>query len=201
MIVGFPLLLIPVAIANIIAFLMPGVSLGSSLYAVPLPSDVSWTITFSDALLAFGMLMLFFEVAKTARPGGKYLTDHLLSILLFAAATAEFVLLPQFGNSTFFLLTVLTFIDVISSIAIRMRQRGFVEAPATGRRGVPVERTEPQLAPAPLSPPSGSGTPSEPANARDVPVDAAEHGPTLHHDAGDAPSSNAFVDQSQQANR
>src|SRR5437868_13799164 len=103
---GFPLLLIPLAVVNIIAFLMPTVSLGAPIYTVPLTSGVSWTLTFSDALLAFGMLLLFFEAAKTARPNGKYLTDHRLSLLVFAAATAELVLLPQFGHSTFFLCTV-----------------------------------------------------------------------------------------------
>jgi hypothetical protein len=153
-IVGFPLLLIPLAIVNIIAFLMPGVSLGSPLYTLPLLSNTSWTVTFSDALLAFGMLMLFFEVAKTAKPGGKYLTDHLLSILLFGAATAEFLLLPQFGNSTFFLLTFLTFIDVISGIAIRARQRGYVPASRASRTQVS-PRVEPQVTPPAPAPQAG----------------------------------------------
>jgi hypothetical protein len=186
MIVGFPLLLIPIAIVNIIAFLMPGVSLGAPLYAVPLPSNVSWTITFSDALLAFGMLMLFFEVAKTARPGGKYLTDHLLSILLFGAAAAEFVLLPQFGNSTFFLLTVLTFIDVISSIAIRMRQRGFVEA-SPRRSRTPVQpRSEPPIAPAPAPVPPVSEPRIEPVSEAPVSVDAAAEREPALQDSGPA---------------
>ena len=55
---GFPLLLIPLAVVNIIAFLMPTVSIGAPIYTVPLTSGVSWTITFSDALLAFSMLLL-----------------------------------------------------------------------------------------------------------------------------------------------
>jgi hypothetical protein len=145
---GFPLLLIPLAVVNIIAFLMPGVSLGAPLYAVPLTSGVSWTITFSDALVAFSMLLLFFEVAKATRPGGKYLTDHLLSFLVFAGATAEFVLLPQFGNSTFFLLTVLAFVDFICGIAIRLRWRS-ATGEARARARVAPQRTEPTLAPAP----------------------------------------------------
>src|SRR5436190_14378744 len=126
--IGFPLLLIPFAIVNIIAFLMPGVALGTALYTVPLRSGVAWTVTFSDVLVAFGMLLLFFEVAKAARPNGKYFTDHLLAILLFGGAVAEFVLLPQFGNTTFFFLTVLAFVDAISGIAIRVRQRAALAA-------------------------------------------------------------------------
>ena len=164
-IVGFPLLLIPLAIANIIAFLMPGVALGSSLFAVPLLSGATWTLTFSDALIALAMLLLFFEVAKTARPGGKYLTDHLLSMLLCGAAAAEFLLLPQFGNSTMFLLTFLTFVDVISGIAIRMRQRGFVEAqPRPSRRTTTLARPEPAAPPA-------EPAASPPQHAQDAAVD------------------------------
>src|SRR5262249_5637935 len=145
---GFPLLLIPFAIVNIIAFLMPGVALHTALYTVPLPSGVAWTITFSDVLIAFSMLLLFFEVAKAARPNGKYLTDHLLAILLFGGAVTESVLLPQFGNTTFFFLTALAFVDVISGIAIRLRQRAAVAAAARYVRVVEPARVEPSIAPA-----------------------------------------------------
>jgi len=148
---GFPLLLIPLAVVNIIAFLMPTVSLGVPIYAVPLTSGVSWTITFSDALLAFSMLLMFFEAAKTVRPNGKYLTDHLLSFLVFGGATAEFVMLPQFGNSTFFLLTVLAFVDFITGITLRLRLRRMFGARA--RAAAEPARTEPTLAPVPAQTP------------------------------------------------
>jgi hypothetical protein len=144
---GFPLLLIPLAVVNIIAFLMPGVSLGAPIYTVPLTSGVSWTITFSDALIAFSMLLLFFEAAKTVRPNGKYLTDHLLSFLVFGGATAEFVMLPQFGNSTFFLLTVLAFVDFISGISLRLRLRRMIGG--RWRGAAEPQRAEPRLEPAP----------------------------------------------------
>jgi len=144
---GFPLLLIPLAVVNIIAFLMPTVSIGAPIYTVPLTSGVSWTITFSDALLAFSMLLMFFEAAKTVRPNGKYLTDHLLSFLVFGGATAEFVMLPQFGNSTFFLLTVLAFVDFISGVTLRVRLRRLLGARARAATEPP--RAEHRLEPAP----------------------------------------------------
>ena len=80
-------------------------------------------MTLSDVLLALGILLLLFEVIKGARPGAKYLTDHLLSLLVFGGAAAEFVLLPQFGTSTFFLLTLLALVDFLSGIALRARRR------------------------------------------------------------------------------
>jgi len=162
---GFPLLLIPLAVVNIIAFLMPTVSLGVPIYAVPLTSGVSWTITFSDALLAFSMLLMFFEAAKTVRPNGKYLTDHLLSFLVFGGATAEFVMLPQFGNSTFFLLTVLAFVDFITGVTLRLRLRRMFGA--RRRAAAEPSRAEPTLAPAPAQ--------ASPPDARQDPVLELNH--------------------------
>ncbi len=120
--VGFPLLLIPLAIYNIIAFLMPGVSFTDPLVRVPLMSGLDWPVTLSDILLALGILMLMLEVIKGARPGAKYLTDHLLSFILFGAAAAEFVLWPKFGTSTYFLLVLLAMVEFFSGVALRARR-------------------------------------------------------------------------------
>src|ERR1700710_362186 len=120
--VGFPLLLIPLAIYNIIAFLMRDVSFGAQLIAVPLMSGTVWPVTLSDVLLALGILLLLCEVIKGARPGAKYLTDHLLSLLVLCGAGAEFALLPQFGTSTFFLLVSLALVDFLSGLALRARR-------------------------------------------------------------------------------
>jgi hypothetical protein len=120
--VGFPLLLIPLAIYNIIVFLMPGVSLAEPLVTLPLMSGAQWPITLSDLLLALGIAMLLFEVIKGARPGAKYLTDHLLSLIVFGGALAEFLLWPRFASSTFFLLTLLALVDFLTGVALRARR-------------------------------------------------------------------------------
>jgi hypothetical protein len=160
--VGFPLLLIPLAICNIIVFLMPGLSFSAPLVTVPLMSGVGWAVTLSDVLLALGILMLLFEVIKGARPGAKYLTDHLLSLIVFGGAAAEFVMLPQFGTSTFFLLTALALADFLSGIALRSRRsRAAVAAPSAKavrprqepRQEAPEPAPEPRFEPA-LSTPS-----------------------------------------------
>ena len=151
--VGFPLLLIPIAIYNIIAFLMRDLSFAAPLVTVPLPSGIAWPVTLSDILLTLGILLLLCEVIKGARPGAKYLTDHLLSLLVLCGAAAEFVLLPAFGTSTYFLLTALALTDFLSGIALRAR-RGMQVASSPAALGraarkadtVPVE---PQFEPAP----------------------------------------------------
>lgn len=149
--VGFPLLLIPLAIYNIIVFLMPGVSLAEPLAKLTLMSGAEWPLTLSDMLLALGILLLLLEVIKGARPGAKYLTDHLLSLIVFGGAAAEFLLWPRFGTSTFFLLALLALVDFLSGIALRAR-RGMQVAsgPAVSGRAArkPAAATEPQFEPA-----------------------------------------------------
>ncbi len=128
--VGFPLLLIPLAIYNIIVFLMPSVSFTDPLVKLTLMSGAEWTVTLSDVLLTLAILLLLAEVIKGARPGAKYLTDHLLSLIVFGAAAAEFVLWQKFGTSTYFLLTALALVDFISGLALRTRRRAVAVAAA-----------------------------------------------------------------------
>ena len=121
--VGFPLLLIPLAVYNIIAFLMPTVSFTDVLFKVPMITGETWPVTLADLLLALGIVLLLLEVVKGARPGSKFLMDHLLSLMIFGAAAAEFVMWPKFGNSTFFLLVLLAMADFFAGIAQRTRRR------------------------------------------------------------------------------
>ena len=138
--VGFPLLLIPLAIYNIIVFLMPGVSLAEPIVKLTLLSGAEWPLTLSDMLLALGIILLLFEVIKGARPGAKYLTDHLLSLILFGGAVAEFLLWPRFANSTYFLLALLTLTDFLSGVTLRVRRgtQPASAAPWGGRRSASV---------------------------------------------------------------
>ena len=139
--IGFPLLLIPLAIYNIIAFLMRDVSFATPppLFTVPLMTGADWQVNLSDVLLTLAILLLFCEVIKGARPGAKFLTDHLLSLLVFCGAAAEFVLLKEFGTSTFFLLTLLALVDFLSGIALRTRRRAQLGSSLRFRAG-PRER-------------------------------------------------------------
>src|SRR3954469_12470972 len=120
--IGFPLLLIPLAICNIIVFLMPGVAFATPLFTLALMSGTAWPVTLGDVLVALGIVLLMFEVIKGARPGAKYFMDHLLSLLVFAGAAAEFVMLPQVGTSTVCLLTLLALVDFLSGVALRARR-------------------------------------------------------------------------------
>jgi hypothetical protein len=164
--VGFPLLLIPLAIYNIIVFLMPDVSFTDPLVKLTLVSGAEWTVTLSDVLLTLAILLLLAEVIKGARPGAKYLTDHLLSLIVFGAAAAEFALWPKFATSTYFLMTALSLVDFISGLALRTRRRAVaVAAPAPPPKAaakVEAPAAKPEPAPAPAAPPTPAA-PSVPA--------------------------------------
>ncbi len=152
--VGFPLLLIPLAIYNIVAWLMPTVSMTDPLIRLTLVSGAEWAINLSDILLALGVLLLLLEVIKGARKP-KYLTDHLLSLIVFGGSAAEFVMWPKFGTSAFFLLVLMTMVDFFGGIALRARRgAGPASVPRRARREVetPPPAPEPRVEPAPVTP-------------------------------------------------
>jgi hypothetical protein len=170
--VGFPLLLIPIAIYNIVAWLMPDVPLTGTLIRLTLVSKVEWQITLSDILLALGLLLLLLEIFKGARPGSKYLTDHLLSLIVFGGSAAEFVMLPKFGTSTFFLLALMAMVDFFGGIALSARRsaaRGGVARRTEREVVAPAPAPEPRIEPAPVAP--APSVPPAASVAESVPQD------------------------------
>ena len=122
---GFPLLLIPFAIYNIIAFLMPDVSFTHPLFSVRMLSKVDLAVSLGDVLIIFSILILYVEILKATRIGVRSIIDHMLSLVLFIAMLAEFGILRQAATSTFMIIVTLSFVDVIAgfSITIRTSQR------------------------------------------------------------------------------
>ena len=151
--VGFPLLLIPLAVYNIVVLLMRDVSLSEPVLRLPLMSGMEWAISLSDMLLAFAAIMLLLEIVKGARPGAKYLMDHLLSLIVFGAAAAQFLLLPKFGTSTFFLLTLFALIDFLTGVTLRRRRYAAAPVSAKAARRAEPEAVEPPREPAPVAAP------------------------------------------------
>lgn len=135
-ILGFPLLLVPFAIYNIIAFLMPGVSWTGTLTTVHMMSGGDWTMSAGDMLIVLSILLLFGEMMKSTRIGVRSVVDHGLSLILFLAIMAEFLLVRQAATSTFFLLVIISFIDVLGGFAVTLR---------TAQRDFTVEGTIPHV--------------------------------------------------------
>jgi hypothetical protein len=121
--IGFPLLLVPFAIYNIVAFLMPGVSWTGTLATVQVMSGADWAMSGGDVLVTLAVLLLFVEMMKAARAGTRGIVDHGLSLLLFLAMLAEFLLVKQAASATFFLLLVMSFFDVVGGFTLGLRSR------------------------------------------------------------------------------
>ena len=158
--IGFPLLLIPLTIFNIIVFLMPGLRLDSAVATVPLMSGRTLPLTLGDVLVLLSIFLLLIEIVKAARPGAKYAMDHLLSLLVFCGAAAELILLPQdaFVSMPFAFLVALMFVDALGGMMIGLRrrraqvqmQKALARVPATEPQ--PVTHAAPRVQPPPLPP-------------------------------------------------
>jgi hypothetical protein len=160
--VGAPLLVIPFAIYNIVAFLMPGVSWSAPLTHVQLMSGAEWTMSAGDILVGITALILIVEVVKSARAGARSFVDHGLAWLLVIGMAAEFVWVPQAASATFFLMLVIALVEAVIGIGMALRLRAqrrgqeLLIEPETPPAAAAVEvRPDPPLEPAPNAPPSG----------------------------------------------
>jgi hypothetical protein len=120
-ILGFPLLLVSFAIYNILAFLMPGLGWTGALTTVHMVSGADWSMSAGDMLVTLAILLLFGEMMKSTRIGIRTVVDHALSLLLFLGMIVEFLLIKQAATATFFLLLVISFVDVLGGFAVTLR--------------------------------------------------------------------------------
>jgi hypothetical protein len=120
-VLGFPLLLVPFAIYNMIAFLMPDVGWTAPVTTVHMMSGKDWVLTWEDILIAFSIFLLWIEIIKSTRIGPRGVMDHILAMALFIGMLVEFLLVQQAGTSTFFLLMVIALVDVLAGFIVGMR--------------------------------------------------------------------------------
>jgi hypothetical protein len=132
--IGFPLLVVPFAIYNMIAFLMPGLNWGDAITSWHLISSQTWTITLHDLLVILALLLLPLEIFKATRTGVRSVVDHILSMVLFVAMLIEFLVVARAGTSTFFILMMISVVDVLC---------GFIVTLSAARRDMTIERFEP----------------------------------------------------------
>src|SRR5437870_3289107 len=101
-----PLLIIPFALYNIIAYLL-NTDFHQTVMSVPLLSGHVMDVSTGDVLLLFGVLLLYVEILKSTRFSTKAIVDHVLSIILFIVMIVEFIVAEKAATSTFLILTCL----------------------------------------------------------------------------------------------
>ncbi|SMQ86269.1 hypothetical protein SAMN06295905_3573 [Devosia lucknowensis] len=116
-----PLLVVPLVLYNLVVFLFFGgnpVNWGAGLFSIPMPSGMPWAVTAGDLLLVLGIVMLFIEVLKSTGTARNSIIEHMLSMVVFVVFLVEFLLVGAASSSVFFLLMVMSLIDVVAGFTV-----------------------------------------------------------------------------------
>jgi len=127
--IAFPLLIVPFALYNMIAFLL-NLEFSTTMFSVSLLSGHNMPISIGDTLVILGVMLLYIEILKTTRLLTKEIMDHVLSLILFIGMVIEFSTVPRAATSTFLMLLSLCFVDVIG---------GFTVAVRTAQHDIPID--------------------------------------------------------------
>ncbi len=121
-----PLLVIPLILYNLGLVLEPGDAglWEGGLFSVSMMSGGIWTMTLGDALIVLTLVFLFVEIVKSTRTSNVSIIDHLLSTFVFVAYLVEFLLVQGAAHQVFFILMVITLIDVLAGFSVSLRAAG-----------------------------------------------------------------------------
>ncbi|MEL6686366.1 MAG: hypothetical protein AAFP97_01950 [Pseudomonadota bacterium] len=134
----FPLMTVPVVVYNILALSGQAFSsvdamrlrLDTDFLSIPMSSGVIWSITPGHALTALALVCLFFELIKSTGTGRAAVMNHAFSLVLFVLCLVQFLLMPAFATSVFFLIGTMALLDVLA---------GFMVTIASARRDFGVD--------------------------------------------------------------
>ncbi|MGB3455773.1 MAG: hypothetical protein WBG08_06270 [Litorimonas sp.] len=134
----FPLMTVPVALYNLYALSGQALSsvdemrarLDTDFLSVPMSSGVTWSITPGHALIGLALICLFFELIKSTGTGRAAVMNHAFSLILFIVCLVQFLLMPAFATSVFFLIGTMALLDVLA---------GFMVTIASARRDFGVD--------------------------------------------------------------
>ena len=116
---AIPLFAVPLVVYNVM--MLSGdmsAALAAELFSFNLMSGAVWSFSVHDAFMAAGVLILYFEIFKSTRTGVSSVLDHTLSTLVFVVFLIEFLTGAACGTSTFFILGLMSLLDVISGFTV-----------------------------------------------------------------------------------
>lgn len=127
MLIAIPLLVVPVVIYNLVillggsapdAVLGPASVLSEVLFRIPMTSGAVWSISVGDLILFLSLILLFVELLKSTSSQRVAIVNHALSMVLFVVCLVEFLLLPGFAGSVFFLILTMVLLDVLAGFIV-----------------------------------------------------------------------------------
>ena len=92
--------------------------LSQEVFQLSLVSETIWTVTVSDLLLMAGLIVLYLEILQATLTSMMSVINHTLSTLVFVVFIVEFIIIGSSTNSTFFLLSLMSLIDVLAGFTI-----------------------------------------------------------------------------------
>jgi hypothetical protein len=114
----FPLIFYNLVVLTGIAPAPVGDWMTQAIFRVGMFSGDSWGVSFADVFTGLSLLLLFVEIVKATRTDAMSIVNHGLSMLLCVVCIIQFVAMSGFSNSVFFLLTLMTVLDVVAGFTI-----------------------------------------------------------------------------------
>lgn len=96
-------------------------------FSPTLPTGGVWQISIGDLFVMLALGLLFFELVTSTRATSAVLVNHTFSLVLFVVCLVQFLLLPAFATSVFFIITLMTLLDVLA---------GFIVTAVAARRDI-----------------------------------------------------------------
>ena len=75
-------------------------------------------------MIVIALLLFFIEIVKSTRTSNASVIDHLLSTFVFVAFLVEFLLVEGAAHPVFFVLMVISLIDVLAGFSVSLRSAG-----------------------------------------------------------------------------
>jgi hypothetical protein len=127
MFTSIPLLAISFILYNAIALTssVSGVDpIQAQMFAMKMMSGGIFSLDMGDLLIAISLALLFVEVLKSTRSSNASVVDHLLSTGVFIAFLVEFLLVPAAATSVFFILMLMSLLDLLAGFSVSIRSAG-----------------------------------------------------------------------------
>jgi hypothetical protein len=121
-----PLMIIPVAIYNVIAWGGSAFStaeavrdrMDTEFLSVTMASGADWVVTPGHGLVTLALVTLFFELLKSTGIGRAAVMNHAFSMVLFIICLVEFLMFQAFATSVFFLIMLMALMDVMAGFMV-----------------------------------------------------------------------------------
>lgn len=121
----FPLLALPLIYYNFMVLAVFGLDplqvnqwLGGTAFQIQMFSGTTWSMTQSDVIVAASMGLLFIEILKSIGAPMLSLVNHGIAVLTLLVFSVEFMSIPGFTTSAYFMLALMQLIDVIAGYTI-----------------------------------------------------------------------------------